>query len=63
MGGLLAVLKVESKWTPDRKKECRHVYGTDDEEHPSVHHLLYEKKKSLILEVRSLEFVFQVDLG
>lgn len=44
-GGLLGVLKVESKWVPDRKVEAKEVYKFVDEEHPAVYHLLHEKKK------------------
>lgn len=43
--GARGVLKVRSKWTPDRRHEARRVYGTDDEEHPAVQHLLHEKRR------------------
>jgi len=41
-GMVLAVLTVESLWEPDRREEARHVFGTDDEAHPGVFHLLHQ---------------------
>jgi len=42
-GFLLAVLTVEEVWKPDKKKEARSVFGTDDPAlHPGVMHL-YDK--------------------
>jgi sulfate adenylyltransferase len=39
-GVLLAVLRVEDVWRPDRLAEARAVYGTTDPAHPGVAHLL-----------------------
>jgi sulfate adenylyltransferase len=39
-GVMLAVVKVEDVWQPDRKKEAQLVFGTDDTEHPGVAYLL-----------------------
>ncbi|MGD2116816.1 MAG: bifunctional sulfate adenylyltransferase/adenylylsulfate kinase [Chromatiales bacterium] len=39
-GFMPAVLKVEEKWTPDRQREARLVYGTDSDKHPGVQYLL-----------------------
>jgi len=44
-GGDIAVMKVEEKYQPDRKVESQGVYNSLDLEHPSVFHLLTEKKK------------------
>ncbi|MFB6274074.1 MAG: bifunctional sulfate adenylyltransferase/adenylylsulfate kinase [Salinibacter sp.] len=41
-GMALAVLAVESKWTPDRTWEAEQVYGTTDEAHPGVFRLYHE---------------------
>ncbi len=41
-GMVLAVLTVESLWEPDRREEARWVFGTDDEAHPGVFHLLHQ---------------------
>jgi sulfate adenylyltransferase len=39
-GVLLAVLRVDEVWRPDRQAEARAVYGTTDPAHPGVAHLL-----------------------
>ncbi len=39
-GVLLAVLRVDDVWRPDRQAEALAVYGTTDREHPGVAHLL-----------------------
>jgi sulfate adenylyltransferase len=39
-GVLLAVLRVDEVWRPDREAEARAVYGTTDRAHPGVAHLL-----------------------
>ncbi len=39
-GTMLAVLHVDEKWTPDRDLEAEKVYGTADELHPGVAHVL-----------------------
>ncbi|MGB5305549.1 MAG: bifunctional sulfate adenylyltransferase/adenylylsulfate kinase, partial [Gammaproteobacteria bacterium] len=36
---MLAVLTVEDKWTPDKKREATEVYGTSSPEHPGVRYL------------------------
>ena len=38
-GFMLAVLTVESIWTPDKEKEAEKVYATNSREHPGVHYL------------------------
>lgn len=35
-GDLLAILTVESKWTPDKKFEALNVFTTEDDQHPGV---------------------------
>lgn len=39
-GVLLAVLEVEDLWRPDRAREARQVFGTEDESHPGARYLL-----------------------
>ncbi|WP_223790010.1 bifunctional sulfate adenylyltransferase/adenylylsulfate kinase [Marinicella meishanensis] len=39
-GVVLAVLKVADVWAVDRAAEAQAVYGTTDEKHPAVHHLM-----------------------
>lgn len=41
-GMTLAVLTVEDIWSPDRRAEAEAVFGTTDESHPGVFHLLHE---------------------
>lgn len=41
-GNLLALLTVESKYTPDKKVEATNVYRTDEDKHPGVA-ALYQK--------------------
>jgi len=41
-GMVLAILTVRDLWTPDRKAEAEAVFGTGDEGHPGVFHLLHE---------------------
>ena len=38
-GLLIAVMTVESKWTPDKEREAREVFGTTDKKHPAVSYL------------------------
>ncbi|MCA3269811.1 MAG: adenylyltransferase, partial [Thalassospira sp.] len=38
-GVALAILTVESKYTPDKKKEAVQVFGADDTAHPAVQYL------------------------
>ena len=39
-GNPLAVLEIESRWQPDKRKEAQAVYGTTDMEHPGVRYLM-----------------------
>ena len=39
-GFLLAIMHVEDIWKPDKEKEARLLYGTDDKSHPGVAHLV-----------------------
>ncbi len=39
---VLAVMTVEDIWRPDLRREAEAVYGTLDESHPGVHHLLHD---------------------
>ena len=39
-GVLVATLEIGDTWSPDKSVEARMVYGTTDETHPGVHHLL-----------------------
>ncbi|MBN1672910.1 MAG: bifunctional sulfate adenylyltransferase/adenylylsulfate kinase [Kiritimatiellae bacterium] len=39
-GVMLAALTVEEVWQPDKRAEAESVYGTTNEEHPGVAHLL-----------------------
>ncbi len=41
-GFMLAVMRVESLWRPDKKREAELIYGTASDAHPGVRHL-YEK--------------------
>jgi sulfate adenylyltransferase len=41
-GMILAVMTVTDIWKPDRKKEAEQVFGTGNEEHPGVFHLLHQ---------------------
>lgn len=38
-GLLVAVMTVESKWTPDKEREAQEVFGTLDKKHPAVAYL------------------------
>jgi sulfate adenylyltransferase len=40
-GVMLAALRVEDAWRPDREEEAVRVYGTTDPHHPGVDHLLH----------------------
>ena len=40
-GVLLAILEVTDIWTPDRASEAQRVYGTNDDTHPAVAHLMH----------------------
>ncbi len=39
-GVLIATLKVEASWTPDKMAEAQGVFGTTDDTHPGVNYLL-----------------------
>ncbi|HUF57015.1 MAG TPA: bifunctional sulfate adenylyltransferase/adenylylsulfate kinase [Thermohalobaculum sp.] len=39
-GVILAVMSVTDKWTPDKAREARLVFGTEDETHPAVNTLM-----------------------
>jgi sulfate adenylyltransferase len=41
-GMVLAILTVTDVWKPDRREEAQLVFGTDDEAHPGVFHLLHQ---------------------
>jgi sulfate adenylyltransferase len=41
-GVVVATMTVESKWTPDRELEARHVFGTAEPAHAGVFHLLHK---------------------
>lgn len=43
-GVLLAVLEVSDIWRPDLRQEARHVFGTEDDLHPGVSHLLHRTR-------------------
>jgi sulfate adenylyltransferase len=38
-GFMLAVLTVEDKWRPDKRREAQEIYGTTDPDHPGVRYL------------------------
>lgn len=38
-GVLIASLEIGSIWTPDKAKEAREAFGSEDEAHPAVHYL------------------------
>jgi sulfate adenylyltransferase len=40
-GVLIATLEVSDVWTPDRESEALRVFGTTDDTHPGVYHLLH----------------------
>ncbi len=39
-GLLLAIMTVESSWTPDKEREAKEVFGTTDKKHPAVAYLM-----------------------
>jgi len=43
-GVMLAILHVEDVWQPDHIDEAQAVYGTTNQEHPGVHHLLNQTR-------------------
>ena len=38
-GVILAILSISDKWVPDKKREAKKVFGSDDATHPGVHYL------------------------
>ena len=38
-GVILAILSISDKWMPDKKREAKKVFGSDDAAHPGVHYL------------------------
>ncbi|MFV2033940.1 MAG: sulfate adenylyltransferase, partial [Halocynthiibacter sp.] len=38
-GVILAIMSVTDKWTPDKAREAKQVYGADDAAHPAVNYL------------------------
>lgn len=39
-GVLIATMQVDDIWTPDKAREARKVYGSEDQVHPAVHYLM-----------------------
>ncbi len=46
-GEIMATMKVEEKYAIDKKFECKHVYTTDDIEHPGVKMVMAQKDVNL----------------
>ena len=46
-GGLIATMEVQDKYQIDKAWECRHVFRTDDTEHPGVQKVMAQKKWNL----------------
>ena len=44
-GVMLAVLRITEAWQPDRLAEAEAVYGTTDETHPGVEHLIHNTNR------------------
>jgi len=38
-GDVIAILTVSDIWTPDKAREAREVFGSEDDAHPAVHYL------------------------
>lgn len=47
-GNPLATMNIESRFTPDKEKEARLVYGTTDRMHPGVEYLMSEMQDAYI---------------
>jgi sulfate adenylyltransferase len=41
-GVLIATMRVDDIWTPDKAAEARGVFGTEDVTHPGVHYLMHQ---------------------
>ena len=46
-GDVLALMRVEEKYQPDRQLECQKVYGTSDRDHPGVDNVLKQPQYNL----------------
>jgi sulfate adenylyltransferase len=44
-GVILAILSVSDKWTPDKDREAKKVFGTHDTTHPAVNYLFHKAGK------------------
>ncbi len=53
-GDLMATMKVGDKYTIDKSFECKHVFTTDDLEHPGVKMVMSQKEVNLGGEVKVL---------
>ncbi len=61
---VMATMKVEDKFRPDKLKECEAVYGTTDEDHPGVRKTLSEHEWYIGGPVKVLsEGLFPKDFG
>ncbi len=47
-GNPLAVMEVESRYTPDKKNEVKKVYGTEDMAHPGVRYVINQMHDTYI---------------
>jgi sulfate adenylyltransferase len=47
-GVILAILSLTDRWTPDKSREARHVFGADDIAHPAVNYLHHTAGKVYI---------------
>lgn len=47
-GNPLAVMDIESRYTPDKKNEVMHVYGTEDMAHPGVRYVINQMHDTYI---------------
>jgi len=41
-GVLIAVMQISDKWTPDKNKEAKNVFGSIDEAHPAIDYLFHK---------------------
>ncbi len=46
-GELMGTIKVKEKYEPDKKFECKHVFKTNDKEHPGVKNVMEQKPINL----------------
>lgn len=47
-GNPLAIMRIESRYTPDKKREALLVYGTEDETHPGVAYLMHHMQDTYL---------------